>query len=112
VWEHLQTCKAKVEIDGLWQPTDSRERDIVIMESLIASGRFTNKDLKEINYCRIYLQVLYLSYITNIKGDKIAAWAVRGHKIWASINMGMARTINTNRMEGMESSTGIFSSRR
>jgi hypothetical protein len=21
VWEHLQTCKAKVEIDGLWQPT-------------------------------------------------------------------------------------------
>jgi hypothetical protein len=44
-------CKAKVEIDGLWKPTENRERDIVIMESLIASGRFTNKDLKEINYC-------------------------------------------------------------
>jgi hypothetical protein len=32
VWEHLQTCKAKVEIGGLWQPTENRVRDIVIME--------------------------------------------------------------------------------
>jgi hypothetical protein len=80
VWEHLQTCKAKVNIDGLWQPTENRERDIVIMESLIASGRFTNKDLKEINYCRIYLQVFYLSDITNIQGIKTASWAGRGQK--------------------------------
>jgi hypothetical protein len=48
------------------------------MESLIASGRFTNKDLKEIKYCRVYLQVFNLSDITNIKGNKIAAWAGRG----------------------------------
>jgi hypothetical protein len=32
VWEHLQMCKAKVEIDGLWQPTKNRVQDIVIME--------------------------------------------------------------------------------
>jgi hypothetical protein len=80
VWEHLQTCKEKVEIDGLWQPTENRESDIVIMESLIASGIFTNKDLKEINYFRICLQVFYVSDITNIKGNKIAAWAGRCHK--------------------------------
>jgi hypothetical protein len=80
VWEQLQACKAKVEIDGLWQPTENRVRNIMIMESLIASGRFTNKDLKEINYCRIYLQVFYLSDITSIKVNTIAAWAGRGHK--------------------------------
>jgi hypothetical protein len=45
VCEHLQTCKVKVEIYGLWQPKENREREIVIMESLLASGRFTNKDL-------------------------------------------------------------------
>jgi hypothetical protein len=39
-------CKAKVEIDGLWKPTENRVHDIVIMESLITSGRFTNKELK------------------------------------------------------------------
>jgi hypothetical protein len=80
VWDHLQTCKAKVEIDGLWQPTENRVHDIVIMESLIASGRFTKKELKEIKYCRKYLQAFYLSDITNIKGNKIEAWAGRGHK--------------------------------
>jgi hypothetical protein len=80
VWEHLQMCKAKVEIDGLWQPTENRVHDIAIMESLIASGRFTNKELKEIKYCRIYLQVFSLSDITNIHGNKITAWAARGQK--------------------------------
>jgi hypothetical protein len=80
VWEHLQTCKEKVEIDGLWQPTESRVHDIAIMESLIASGRFTDKELKEIKYCRIYLQVFFLSDIINIQGNKITEWAGRGQK--------------------------------
>jgi hypothetical protein len=31
VWENLQTCEAKVEIDGLWQPTENRVHDITIM---------------------------------------------------------------------------------
>jgi hypothetical protein len=66
VWEHLHTCKAKVEIDGLWQPTENRVHDIVIIESLTASGRFTNKELKEIYYCRNYLQVFSLSTISHI----------------------------------------------
>jgi hypothetical protein len=69
-----------VEIDGLWQPPENRVHDIAIMESLIASGRFTNKELKEINYCRTYLQVFSLSYIINIQGNKITACAGRGHK--------------------------------
>jgi hypothetical protein len=80
------------------------------MESLIASGRFTNKELKEINYCRIYIQAFYLSDITNIKCYKIKAWAGRGQK--TSINMGMANPTKTNRKEGMERSTGISSFRR
>jgi hypothetical protein len=46
VWEHLHTCKAMVEVDGLWQPEANRKRETVIMETLIESGRFTNKELK------------------------------------------------------------------
>jgi hypothetical protein len=80
VWEHLQMCKAKVEIYDLWQPTENRVQDILITESLIASGRFTNKELKEINYCRICLQAFYLSDIININGNKIEEWAGRGQK--------------------------------
>jgi hypothetical protein len=80
VWEHLQKCKAKLEIDRLWQPPENRVHDIAIMEPLIASGRFTNKELKEINYFRIYLQLSFLSDITNIQGNEITAWAGRGQK--------------------------------
>jgi hypothetical protein len=43
VLEHLQTFKATVEVDGLWQPEPNREHDTMIMETLISSGRFRNK---------------------------------------------------------------------
>jgi hypothetical protein len=74
VWEYLHTCKAAVEVDGLWQPEAT-----VIMETLIASGIFTNKELKNINYCRIYLQAFFISDIMNLEGDNIKEWAGRGH---------------------------------
>jgi hypothetical protein len=79
VWKYLHMCKATVEVDDMWQPEANREQDTVIMETLIASGRFTNKELKEINYCLIYLQELFISDITNLEGNKIEEWAGRGH---------------------------------
>jgi hypothetical protein len=50
------------------------------METLIESGRFTNKELKDINYCRIYLQAFFISDIMNSEGIKIEEWAGRGKK--------------------------------
>jgi hypothetical protein len=55
-------CKATVYIDGVWQPEANREKYMVILETLLVSERFTNKELKDINYCRIYLQALYIGY--------------------------------------------------
>jgi hypothetical protein len=64
-------CKATVEVEDLWQPEANRDQDTVIMETLIASGRFTNKELKDINYCRLYLHTFFISDITNLEGNKI-----------------------------------------
>jgi hypothetical protein len=69
-----------VQVDGLWQPETNREQDTVIMETLIASGIFTNKELTDINYCRFYLQAFFISDITNIKGNKIEEGVGRGQK--------------------------------
>jgi hypothetical protein len=44
------------------------------METSVSSGRFTNKELKEINYCRIYLQAFFISDIMNLEGNKIEEW--------------------------------------
>jgi hypothetical protein len=45
VWWHLHTCNdaVEVEVDGLWQQEANRNQDTVIMETLVASGRFMNK---------------------------------------------------------------------
>jgi hypothetical protein len=80
VWEHLHTCKATVEVDGMWQPEANRGQDTVIMETLITSGRFTNKELKDINYRHIYLQALFTLDIMNLEGNKIKEWLGRGQK--------------------------------
>jgi hypothetical protein len=78
VWGHLSTCKATVEINGLWEPKENRKSDLAIMERLIASGRFAGKELQQINYCRIYLQVFFMSDIANVKGKEVEEWARKG----------------------------------
>jgi hypothetical protein len=64
----------------LWQPEANRQQYNVIMETLVSPGRFTNKELKEINCCRKYLQALFISDITKLEGHKIEEWAERGQR--------------------------------
>jgi hypothetical protein len=80
VWGHLSTCKATVEINGIWVPKENRKSDLAIMERLVASGRFSGKELKQINYCRIYLQVFFMSDIANVKGTEVEEWARKGKR--------------------------------
>jgi hypothetical protein len=80
VWGHLSTCKATVEINGLWEPKENRKSDLAIMERLLASGRFSGKELQQINYCRIYLQVFFMSDIANVKGTEVEEWARKGKR--------------------------------
>jgi hypothetical protein len=50
------------------------------MERLVASGRFSGKELQQINYCRIYLQVFFMSNIANVKGTEVEEWARKGKR--------------------------------
>jgi hypothetical protein len=79
-WDHLHTCNDNVEVDVLWQPEANRYHGNVIMQALVASGRFTNKEMKEINYFCIYLQAFFISDIANLAGNKIEEWASRGQR--------------------------------
>jgi hypothetical protein len=80
VWGHLSTCKATVEINGLWEPKENRKSDLAIMERLVASGRFSGKESQQINYCRIYLQVFFMSDISNVRGTEVEEWARNGKR--------------------------------
>jgi hypothetical protein len=50
------------------------------MEELTGSALVNKRDLTEINRCRVYLQVFFLSDIVNIQGDTIEEWAITGER--------------------------------
>jgi hypothetical protein len=61
IWEYLHACKASVDINSDWIPQPARVGDITIMEELTGSALVNKRDLAEINRCRVYLRVLFLS---------------------------------------------------
>jgi hypothetical protein len=50
------------------------------MEELTGSAFVNKRDLPDINRCRIYLQVFFLSDIVNIQGDTIKEWSITGER--------------------------------
>jgi len=78
LWEFISEYKLRIQ--G-WKhdflPT--RDNDISIIESFTKKG-FSNDDLRQLNNCRVYLQVYSLSDICNAKGDQITRKAIEGQK--------------------------------
>jgi hypothetical protein len=50
------------------------------MEELTGSALVNKRDLTDINRCRIYLRVFFLSDIVNIQGDTLEEWAITGER--------------------------------
>jgi hypothetical protein len=80
IWEHLHSCKSTLKITAEWKPLPNRKNDIVMMEALTETEEFTATELKEINRCRIYLRVFYISDIASHDGQGIADWARKGRR--------------------------------
>jgi hypothetical protein len=66
IWESLHACKATVAINSDWIPQLAQIGVITIMEELTGSALVNKKDLVDINRCRVYLRVFFLSDIVNI----------------------------------------------
>jgi hypothetical protein len=69
-WRYLSLCKSTLSISGLWAPTTARKGDTLLMDE------FTTQDMadahtKDINICRIYLQVFYTSDIMDLAVNTI-----------------------------------------
>ncbi len=77
IWRHMSQVGFTVEIEDAWMPALSRQNDMAIMDVAIQYN-FTTQQLKEINYCRVYLQVILLSDIVNAGGGRILPSAFEG----------------------------------
>jgi hypothetical protein len=57
------------------------------MEELMGSALVNKRYLTDINICRVYLRVFFLSDIVNIQGDAIEEWAITGESSNARCSM-------------------------
>jgi hypothetical protein len=80
IWEHLHGCKSTLKITVKWKPLPNRNNDVAVMEALTETDKFSAKDLKEINPCRIYLRVFFISDISTHDGQRITDWVHKGKR--------------------------------
>ena len=71
---------------GHTTPTLLRENDVSIMSEIIRNTSYSMDELKYINYCRLYLQVLTLSDITEGSGNQITTHAAEGIRDYSCIS--------------------------
>jgi hypothetical protein len=70
IWKHTVQLQMQVEVEHHWLPTLTRENDIMLMD-LFMTLNFSHSQLKLINNCRLFLQVLTLSDITSADGKTL-----------------------------------------
>jgi hypothetical protein len=80
IWEHLHSCNSTLKITAKWKPLPNRQKDVAMMEALTDTEDCSAKDLKDINRCRIYLRVFYVSDISTHDGQGITDWARKGRR--------------------------------
>ena len=76
--------KYLAHIDGALELTNThiqslqRTGDSFLMDKACRSGLFTPAELKRLNYCRLYLNALTLSDVTDAKGNRFAPGILDG----------------------------------
>jgi hypothetical protein len=78
-WRFLKLCDATIQTTGTWKPLRGRKGDVALIE-VFANKKITAKEMKDISRCRMYLQVFYLSDVTNIAEHHIEAWVIKGKR--------------------------------
>ena len=64
----LSHCGGSFSLDDYHIPTLQRDNDSYIMDKVLSSAIFTPPQIRRINYCRLYLQVITLSDICTAPG--------------------------------------------
>jgi Reverse transcriptase (RNA-dependent DNA polymerase) len=76
----LAVINASIELDEPCIPPAQRNGDEYIMDMILDSGQFTNAQIRRLNYCRLYLQVVTLSDITDAEGEYVDPAQLQGDK--------------------------------
>jgi len=78
--DFLARIQAKLDLAETFIPSIPREKDAFIMDLVLQSGTFTNKEVQRINYCRLYLQAMFLSDISTPSGRQVDMRTLEGRR--------------------------------
>ena len=80
VRDYLATINGSVQIAGMKLQALERHGDRYIMDVALACPCLTQCEIKFINYCRLYLQVLTISDMCNAVGNELADGILKGYR--------------------------------
>jgi hypothetical protein len=80
LWEFLSHTPLTLQYTGQWLPTLPREKDLFIMDYFL-SRKVSQKELRQLNACRLYLQAIFLSDVIDGGGTRILPEAKVGEPI-------------------------------
>ena len=76
--EYLASTGSFLELKGDFVVPEQHDADEFLMTIALESQKFKPAQLRCINYCRMYLNVLLVSDIVTAKGDFIEPWMYSG----------------------------------
>ena len=74
----LATTSMSLELDNAYIPARQRENDMHLMDVILASKKFTEAEIRRLNYCRLFLKATTIADITMIDGKSLD----RGQVAW------------------------------
>ena len=80
--QYLSEIKGSLTISNLHIQPRQRHGDQYIMELAIDFQTFSDMELRQINYCRLFFQALTLSDICNAQGTSLAIGIYKGELSW------------------------------
>jgi hypothetical protein len=67
----MAQINASMELDTTGVPSLQRQHDAHIMDIILESNQFTNAQVRPLNYCRMYLQAVTISDISDATGQQL-----------------------------------------
>jgi hypothetical protein len=68
----LHSINGSLKIANLTIQPLQRHKDFYIMDAVISSRAFSSSEIRQINYCRLYLQILTSSGMVNATGNRLS----------------------------------------
>lgn len=82
--QFLRLIQGRLRLDKTFVPEIQRVNDSHIMDHVLERGNFTPSQIRKINYCRLYLQVVTVSDIATANGTHLAPGIRDGNPtIWS-----------------------------